>query len=155
MKINLFCYDTLDMYHNFIEEVVTQNQRKKIMFWTHIKKMTQSSLWKCHSLHEMISSSDEFLWLLQSAIHCFQLFLYQRKTKGFRTEVNPQGIGAKLVFSFANTYCFHTFSNVSFRGVIIKQPSTPAQATTVCFVDPLFVYRGSVIIVSRSIQLFL
>lgn len=128
------------------------------MFWIHVKKMTQSSLWKCHSLHEMISSSDEFLWLsmtakswIQSAIHCFQLFLYSRNTKGFRTEVNPQGIGAKLVFSFANTYCFHTFSNVSFRGVIIKQASTPAQATTLCFVDPLFVYRGSVIIVSRSI----
>lgn len=126
------------------------------------KKKTQSSLWKCHSLHEMISSSDEFLWLvmtakswIQPAIHSFQLFLYSRNTKGFRTEVNPQGIGAKLVFSFANTYCFHTFSNVSFRGVIIEQASTPAQATTLCFVDPLFVYRGSVIIVSRSIKLFL
>ena len=82
------------MYH--IEEVVTH------------KKMTQSSLWKSHSLHEMISSDNEFLWLLmtakswiQSAIHCFQVFLYSRNTKGFRTEVNPQGIGAKLVFSFA------------------------------------------------------
>ena len=58
-----------------------------------------------------------------------------KEHKGF----NPQGIEAKLVFSFVNT----AFSNVSIRGVIIKQASTPAQATTLCFVDPLFVYRGS------------
>ena len=60
------------------------------------------------------------------AIHSIHLFLHSRNTKVFRTEVNLQGIRAKLVFC---KYCFHTFSHMGFKGVIIKQAFTSAQAT--------------------------
>jgi len=58
------------------------------------------------------------------AIHSIHLFLHSRNTEVFRTEVNLQGI--KLVFC------------KSFKGVIIKQASTSAQATMLNMLNSKF-----------------
>lgn len=103
---------------------IRRSRKQKWLRKTSIKNRVLDTLKKDYStisseislnallIHEMTSSFGGFFWWsvnveswIPSTIHCIQLFHYSRN-KGYRAEVNLQGIRPKLVFPFASSSLF-------------------------------------------------
>ena len=75
-----------------------------------------------------------------STISTSESFFIQETLKGSELRSISKELELNNIDVFFCKYCFHTFSHMSFKAVIIKQASTSAQATMLHLPNSKFVF---------------